>query len=343
MNCWAMRTSRNNDEHRAFLKTELENGRLRQGWGKHESQNLELIHQLWEKGEKLSIDQELAGKHWRMWNGSGEDYMQLGDLVVIPNMPQDGLFTICKVTGDYYFDIENKDFEDFGHIRPVKALTPGGVSNTHDLVEARLRRSFRCHSRMWNLKPYAECLNNIVRSGRPPQELASGSSPKERAETVASALIADQINEMANQLWKALPSKVRAEEWEGVLRDILKRLFPVSVHHTGGSNERGTDIEIIIQNPFKENEDRDWIIPIQVKDYDGEVDINVASQLKDAFESRSETNQVIAVVLLASNAEASKDLIKRMDELTKEKGVPFIFGGHELFMRLLARGYLRRS
>lgn len=343
MNCWAMRTSRENEQHRSFLKTEVENGKLRQGWGHDESQNLDLIHKLWEQGKKLSPDQEKAGKHWRMWNGVGKDYMQVDDLVAIPNMPEDGLFTICRITGDYYFDMEKKDFWDFGHIRPVEVLTPGGVSNTHDLVDARLRRSFRCQSRMWNLNPYAECLNNIVRSGLPPQELASGSSPEERAESVASALIADQINEMANQLWKVLPSKVRAEEWEGVLRDVLERLFPVSVHRTGGSNERGTDIEIIIQNPFKENEDRDWIIPIQVKDYDGEVDINVASQLKEAFESRSETNQVIAVVLLASNAEASKDLKKRMDELTNEKGVPFIFGGHELFTRLLARGYLRKS
>lgn len=342
MNCWAIRTSRDNDKQRLFLKTELHKGRLRQGWGYYENQNLDCLHRLWEQGTEPSVDQGLAGRHWRMWNGVGEDYMQVGDLVAIPNMPKDGLFTIARVTGDYYFDIA-KEFKDFGHIRPVEVLTPEGVSNDHDLVDAGLRRSIRCRSRMWNIKSYAECLSGILESGLPFQELASGSTPQERVESVASALMTDQINSMAKQLWETLPSRVRAEEWEPVLQSALEHLFPVSIHHTGGRTELGADIEIVIQNPFKEDGDRDWIIPVQVKDYDGEVGIDVAGQLQEAFNSRNETNQVIAVVLLASNARASKDLKKRMEELTKEHRIPFIFGGHELFTQLLARGYLRRS
>ena len=38
-------------------------------------------------------------------NGKEDDYMQVGDLVAVLNMPDDGLFTICRITGDYYFDI----------------------------------------------------------------------------------------------------------------------------------------------------------------------------------------------------------------------------------------------
>ena len=38
-----------------------------------------------------------AAKHWPMGNGQGENYMQIGDLVVVPNVPDDGLFTICRI------------------------------------------------------------------------------------------------------------------------------------------------------------------------------------------------------------------------------------------------------
>lgn len=340
MNCWAMRTSRDTDEHRQFLLKELREGRLRQGWGHYESQDLNILHNLWEKGDELSYEQNEAGRHWRMWNGVGEDYMQVGDLVAIPNMPEDGLFTICRVVGDYHFNIAEQ-FNDFGHIRPVEVLTPGGVSNNHDLVDAGLRRSFRCRSRMWNIKIYSECLNEILNCGLKPQDLACGSRPEDRVESVVAELITEPLNLMANRLGETLPLSVRAEEWEPVLRSALEYLFPVSVHHTGGSNERGADIEIVIPNPFVEN--RDWIVPVQVKDFEGEVGINVADQLQEAFNSRSEKYQVIAVVLLAFNAKAHDDLKFRMDELSKEYRVPFIFGGHELFTQLLARGYLRKS
>ena len=57
--------------------------------------------------------------------GTGH-YMQVGDLVAVLNVPSDGLFTICRITGDYYFEIV-EEFGDFGHVRPVEVLTPNGV------------------------------------------------------------------------------------------------------------------------------------------------------------------------------------------------------------------------
>ena len=50
----------------------------------------------------------------------------------------------------------------------------------------------------------------------------------------------------------------------------------MSVHGTGGPHERGADIEIVIPNPFEENQC--WIVPVQVKDYEGEVGAEVADQ-----------------------------------------------------------------
>ena len=115
----------------------------------------------------------------------------------------------------------------------------------------------------------------------------------------------------------------------------------MSVVRTGGPKERGADLEIVIPNPFEEN--RDWIVAVQVKDYEGEVGAEVAEQLEDAFESRSRYGRVIAVVLLVSNAVASDVLDGRMRELSERFRVSFVFCGRELFLRLVARGFLRRS
>ena len=341
MNCWAMRTSRNDEVSRRFIRDELGAGRLRQGWGSHESQDLRVIETKWTNGEELTDDQWEASRHWRMGNGAGDDYMQVNDLVVVPNMPVDGLFTICRVTGEYDFSIA-LDHRDFGHIRPVQVEGPkAGVANTHPLVHAALRRSFRCQSRMWNVTLHQKCLHTILDSQLQPGKFSQGVEPGEQAESVVSELITEPLNLMADRLGKILPGTVRGEEWERVLPPALEHLFPVTVHHTGGPHERGADIEIVIPNPFVEN--RDWIVPVQVKDYQDEVSGDVAEQLETAFDSRNQANQVIAVVLLVTGAQASEHLREQMDKLSEKHHVPFVFCGQESFMRLLARGYLRRS
>ena len=340
MNCWAMRTSRDSEEHRRFLYAELHRGRLRQGWGWDQTQDLRNLEDLRENGDELSVIQKQAGRHWRMGNGPGDDYMQVGDLVTVLNVPSDGLFTICQIKDDYDYEVAH-EFEDFGHVRPVKVLTPDGVSNDHSLVHADLRRSFRCRSRLWNIRSHCTSLDSILRSGLAPAELTLGSTPVGRVESVVSELITEPLNLMADRLERALPERVRAQEWEPVLQLALASLFPVSVHHTGGPHERGADIEIVIPNPFEEN--RDWIVAVQVKDYEGEVRAEAADQLEEAFASRSRFARVIAVVLLVSNAVASETLVERMRALSDRYGVPFVFCGRDLFLRLLARGFLRRS
>ena len=340
MNCWAMRTSRDSKEHRMFVEAELRRGRLRQGWGWDMSQDLRHLEEIWADHREPSEIQKQAGRHWRMGNGQWDGYMQVGDFVAVLNTPSDGLFTICRITGDYCFEIPEA-IGDLGHVRPVEVLTPMGVANDHPLVHADLRRSFRCRLRLWNISSHCPSLDAILQSGLAPEELATGSTPVERVESIVSDLVTEPLNLMADQLASALPESVRAEEWEPVLQKALESLFPVSVHHTGGPDERGADIEILIPNPFEES--RDWIVAIQVKDYEGEVDAEAAEQLKDAFESRSRYGRVIAVVLLVTNAVASETLNRRMRELSERFRVPFVFCGRALFLRLLARGFLRRS
>lgn len=338
---WAMRTSRGTPQSRKFVTDELSEGRLRQGWGYDPTQDLRCIHDAWRENEPLTREQNDASRHWRMADGRPDDYMNIGDIVLVPNMPHDGLFTLCRITGSYDFRILS-EVGDFGHFRSVEVLTPRGVANEHELVDAGLRRSLRYQGRLWRISPYSDCLEAIIRSDLPAEDLAWGVTAAGRTDSLVAELVAEPINVMADQLATKLHSRLQSAEWEtGILR-ALEPLFPATVRHTGGPYERGADLEVIISNPFDDR--TDWIVPIQIKDHRGVEGADVLSQLEQAYCTRlaSGRGSVIAVVLLVTDAEPSAELQSQMSRLSEKHGVPFIFCGGSDFMRILARGFLKR-
>ena len=340
-NYWSMRTSRDNEEVIAGLLNELREGRLRQGWGYKDDQNLDKV--LSNNRHALNDAQKETLLHWRMGNGDGHDYMQKDDIVLVPNTPEYGRFTICRVTGDYYFNRE--PFDDYGHIRPVEVLTREGVANNHEMVHTDLRRSLRCRLRMWNVYRHRDSLDTIVdaleNNKLKAEDLVSKISPIERAENIVDAAILDRIKSTKEEIVEKIGGSFRAEEYETVLQSALKHLFRVEVANTSGPAERGADLEIIIHNPFSDSEH--WVVPIQVKDYHDQVDAHVAGQLETAFLSRSKHDHVIAVVLLVSNAIASDALNERMRELSNKHNVPFVYCGQKHFQNILGEGLFKEG
>jgi len=80
--------------HRAWTQPyfwrELQQGRLRQGWGYHEDQNLQTVAQLSWQDQKP--DQRVTSRQRRMLGG--KDGWQEGDIVLVPNMPKQGMFAL---------------------------------------------------------------------------------------------------------------------------------------------------------------------------------------------------------------------------------------------------------
>ncbi len=337
---WAMRTSRDSVDHREFLKRELAEGRLRQGWGWCEEQDLRLIEKAWEEGQPLTKEQVDASRHWRMGDGPPGDYMNEGDVVLVPNMPHDGLFTLVRISGPYAYEVDG-ELVDFGHLRPVDVLTPIGVANQHPLVEGGLRRSLRYPGRLWRIPKYSACLERIIGFTGPPRSLAVGATALGRAESIVSDLVAGPVTALAQQLSVRLPLGLEGSEWETVVGRAVEPLFPVTVRHTGGPLERGADLEIMIANPF--DQDRNWIVPVQIKDHTYLEGPEVGNELGDAFRSRVDDGHVvIAVVLLVTDADPSPDLTERMLQLSEQHHVPFIYCGSSDFMEVLARGFLKQ-
>ena len=227
---WAMRTCRDDERSRDFIKTELLDGRLRQGWGSDDKLDLRVILKEWDRLDKDQVD---ASRHWRMANGSQGVYMNVDDVVLVPNMPDDGFFTLCRICGCYDYGPEN-DLRDFRHIRPVEVLTPDGVANEHELVSSELRKSLRCRSRLWNVTAHGACIEQILSSDRSPEDLRQGSTPVGRAQSIVSDAIVEPISVMAQRLGDSLPQKLYGAEWEQAVGLALESLFAVTVNHTGG-------------------------------------------------------------------------------------------------------------
>lgn len=326
MNIWAMRTSRNSEEHINFVKNELENkGILRQGWGYCDEQDLRKIYDKQKAPnfdwKEYSTDELAAWRNAKMlgkylpasWNP-----ILVGDIILVTNMPNDGFFTLCRVTGDYSYS-KDTDVHDLRHVLPVEVITKGGVPYSNKYVDAALRQSLRCRGRLWNINPYKDCVDKIISLVEDGKEsvLREGSDHLERAKEAVVTEIRKNVDNLSNTIINELNSVLQGAEWEPVLCYVLDPLMKnIQIEHTGGPSECGADIVINIQNPF--DEQFPWIIVIQVKNYKGEIGVEVGEQLKQAIDSRSTQGQVIAAYVLTTADDPSEELENYLKNISLE-------------------------
>ena len=112
---------------RDYFKENLEKGILRQGWG---VENLSLLT---ESGEIKSQEEwvnacpeswrtsDEARRYLRNKNNNLRKMLEMkeGDIILIPKFPEWHTFSLYRVSGKYYFDLE-KEKGDYGHCIPVE-------------------------------------------------------------------------------------------------------------------------------------------------------------------------------------------------------------------------------
>lgn len=326
MNIWAMRTSRDSEKHINFVKNELQNkGILRQGWGYCDEQDLRKIYDKqkdpnfdWKEYSSDELDAWRSAKMLGKYIPATWNPILVGDIILVPNMPKDGFFTLCRVTGDYSYS-DDTEVGDLRHMLPVEVITKGGVANSNKFVDAALRQSLRCPGRLWNINPYERCVNDMIELVKDGKEsvLREGSDHVARAKETVDALITKSVNNLSKTIVDELRSVLQGAEWEPVLCYALDPLMKnIQIEHTGGPSECGADIVINIPNPFQE--ESPWIIVIQVKNYQGEIGVEVAEQLKQAIASRSRPAQVIAAYVLTTANIISEDLANALKNISVE-------------------------
>jgi hypothetical protein len=158
---WAMRTDPNK---RVELWGEIRAGRLRQGWGWEPEMDLQLVADLVAHHQPLSKSQDQAWDNRRMLT-SRADAVHVGDMILVPHIPETKRFSLLRVAAPYEFD-GGQAFGDYGHILPVQQLTgETGIGYTDAAVPLKLQTSLGNRVRLWNLDAFGPDLEALAAQG----------------------------------------------------------------------------------------------------------------------------------------------------------------------------------
>lgn len=288
---WVFRVDR---RHPADLDGELENGRLRQGWGWDPRQDL----------RNMILD-EGAGRNQRM-----REEVKQGDRILIPHLPAYGHVTIGEATQNwidgYHFSIWDR-YNDYGHIFPAKRLLNFRRNNSN--VPAALRDTFRNPSRFWNINYLGPLIEDLL--SRSPADLESASSIVERWQAKIEKIIEEA--DLSRKLHEAAQAYTSKADWEFLLTNVLQQLNEGwEIERTGGraEAEHGTDILAKIPDVFG---DGYYGIAIQIKDYRGLVGDRPLDQIRRAanyWEKQGIKILQLVVVLIDCGREENPGFIK---------------------------------
>lgn len=345
---WAIRTDRDN---KAKLLGELQEGRLRQGWGHDPCQDLRQIQAEIGKGgawwERLSETQKEVLPHLRMLS-SAEDSVKLEDWIVVPNLPDDGYFLIAEVVDEYYYDplplSQEEDInelgKDYGHVLPVRLLTVQSINKYADHVHASIRSTLRTPMRMWNLDGYGDVLMKLIADYSAGVDCSTAKSGEARLATACEKALTQAADVLRERLGEELDTRFQAAEWEEPIKKVLENLYPgADVRWVGGPRECGADVVVQIPNHFGGSP---WLILVQVKNYTGEIGVAVLEQLRVAYNHYSKEGQLLSLVAMTTAEKTSADFSEAATALSEELSIPVKVVLRKEMMKILSEGLITK-
>jgi len=157
---WMMRTDR---RYAGWLWSEVESGRLRQGWGYQLKQELPLLRHRRERGEPMDRDDDWAWPNRRMLSDE-PDGMQIGDLVLLPHLPREWRWSVVRISGPYRYQID-PERSDYGHILPVEIVI-ADLGDDDVTGEVRWMRTYPARLRRLTQQAYVELGSRITAEER---------------------------------------------------------------------------------------------------------------------------------------------------------------------------------
>jgi hypothetical protein len=279
-----------------FFTNELHQGRLRQGWGWDEGQNL----------TNFKMDGG-ARRNLPMFNK-----VKKGDILLIPRLPNWGDVAMVEATEDwnkgYRFEID-PTLGDYGHIFPAKHLKKFTRDNKN--VTGNLRSTLKNVSRFWNINHYSEDVELLLNTEV--TELSKSQDHASRLESSIGDVFNDVFNEtlFADKLYAKLTEQFTREEWEFALVHGLKQMFPFyQVERVGGKEETNHGTDVLIKLPSIIS-NYGYAIAIQIKDYEGFVSTDVVNQINKADKYWDSENLKLIekiVIIIRANKENNNQL-----------------------------------
>lgn len=284
----------------------LDQGILREGWGYREDQNLDVIGPLvYEKGRSaLNDDQKATWRRVQRFWPKHLDPVQEGDRILLPKVPGWGHWRLVEVVGAYRFE-RHRTSGDHGHILPVRTIVPD-IASSNSAVSARLQRTMRNQSPMWNIDALSTDLDRLVDAR---DTVARGDAPTDRLNNV--------LNDTLDGLLPRLRVDFRANQLEEPVFRLLNHLFPTAaVEKRAGPHEQGADFFIVETDTFG-HEQR---TVVQLKDYAQE--LSGTTPLNQIREAATAYAPLSAAVILTTAQAESRDFSRARDELREELGIP---------------------
>lgn len=308
--CWVVRTDRRVAE--ALIGPELERGVLRQGWGWDSSQDLRVIRAALDAGpNELDDDQWESWSHNRRLLPEEDDAISTGDLLVLPNTPRVGRWSIAEAEDNYDFCLAYT--KDHGHRRGVRLLRAGLDPGSLELP-ASLRRTMRCQRAVWNIDHHTPTIAKLVSDAVGPRR------------TVEESLA--QVREAAHRAaWESLRERFGGAELEEPTQLVLQHAFDI-VERRGGPAEHGADFICRFRGPLG----IEFAVAVQLKMWSGVADDPTPlHQLAQA----ADVGQLSAVVALTTASSTSPQFDKAADALAEKIGRPVRVICRAEFMRLI--------
>ena len=299
---WGYRIDVKNQD---FFFKELEQGRLRQGWGYAENQKLP------------NTTDSGARKNLSMYHNVKE-----GDILLIPRLPDWGSVAIVKATEDwdkvYRFEIDDEK-KDYGHIFPAEYK---GCFNRHGKdVSGNIQSTLKARNRFWNISRFSEDIEKIKGNLERNRE---STSVIENIKNIVSEQVKSSfdLKRFSEKVIDEYNRKFTASQWEEVIKNILEKIYPgYEIERIGGSKEEkhGTDILVTISglsNLEKYN------IAMQEKNYndvisDNNID-NIIKQINKAEEYVWENNGKLIDKILVITSAKKEENPKLIEECKKE-------------------------
>lgn len=304
-NYWIMRTDRRTQEIKDFLWQELQQGRLRQGWGYLEKQNLLLLDGI--ERYKMTDEQRQSWRGNRRMLELHGDGVQSGDIMLIPHLPQEGAWSIVRRTEKpYEFDLAN-GMDDYGHLISTEIISKSRPVNfQEEAVAAGLRATMRNMGRLWNINHLGADVERLITA-------LNNNAPADKI----SNRIPNFVNTVEEAAWEALKHNFKGSEFEGPCLMLLRSLYGENaIEHTAGPNERGADAICTWTDPLGISSR----VAVQMKMWDWDADsTSPLHQLRQAYGAY---DGITAGIVMATSAQTTSLFEEKRKELEAELRIP---------------------
>jgi Restriction endonuclease len=220
-----------------------------------------------------------------------------GDWVVYINVPQWGRCTVARVTGPYYW--EHKD-DDFNHCFRVDPESVREFDRNDAIVYPALSTRLKLRGRFWRI--YAEEEFNA-----PLAALAAGVSPQPRTAKTSASLLARNLEPLLQEITKRVQRTNPNYDLEALLELIFKAIPGVrSVVRQGGAGDHGADLIVEFEGglPHPALQTQHTCV-VQAKSYEGEHwETRAVEDIRRAFAHYPAADMGLIVSTAASSTKA---------------------------------------